>query len=276
MYASVWKRFVAFLIDLAVFIVLFWALSQLMNNASVSLVLFVLIWLYYALLESSPLQASLGKIIVGIKVVDRRGRRLSFWQATERIFSKLVTNVTFYFGFFIAAFDKKKRTLHDRISHSAVISKHAEFDPDAYEEEDEEESLTFITLASVLLALAFVALIVLAVALPQYQKTERHVQLSRVLTALDYAARQQLKDTQKPWADPRIWISNYRKCQKISPEKLSCQGFDLLLEPGGVKADVRAHTMDILYSLHYPFDGGPVTCDALTKQGEEICNTLNN
>ena len=275
MYASVWKRFFAFLIDAVVFIVLFWVLSQMMNNASVSLVLLVIIWLYYALLESSPLQASLGKIIVGIKVVDKRGRRLTFWQATERIFSKLITNVTFYFGFFIAAFDKKKRTLHDRITHSAVISKHAEFDPDACEEE-EEDSLTFITLSSVLLALVFVALIVLAIALPQYQKTERHVQLSRVLSALDYAARKQLKDSQNPWADPRVWISSYKKCQKISPEKLACDGFELILEPGGVKANVRAHTMDILYTLYYPFDGGQVVCNPLSKQGEELCATLNN
>lgn len=276
MYASVWKRFFAFLIDAAVFIVLFWVLSQMMNNASVSLVLLVIIWLYYALLESSPLQASVGKIIVGIKVVDRRGRRLTFWQATERIFSKLITNVTFYFGFFIAAFDKKKRTLHDRISHSIVVSKHADFNPDALEEEEEETSLTFITVVSVVLALAFVALMVLAVALPQYQKTERHVQLSRVLTALDYAARKQLKESQTPGADPRIWLGEYKKCQKISPEKLSCDGFELLLEPGGVKASARNHAMDILYTLYYPFDSAPVTCTPLTPQGEEICSTLNN
>ncbi len=276
MYASVWKRFFAFLIDAVVFVILFWVLAQLMDNASVSLVLLVIIWLYYALLESSPLQASVGKIIVGIKVVDRRGRRLTFWQATERIFSKLVTNVTFYFGFFIAAFDKKKRTLHDRISHSAVVSKRVEFDPDALEEEPEEESLTFITLSSVLLALAFVALIVLAVALPQYQKTERQVQLSRVLTALDYAARQQLKDSQRPGVDPRVWLRDYKNCKKISPEKLSCPGFELLLEPGGVKASARNHAMDTLYTLYYPFDGGPVECTPVSEQGQELCSTLNN
>ena len=277
MYASVWKRFFAFLIDAVVFVILFWVLAQLMDNASVSLVLLVIIWLYYALLESSPLQASLGKIIVGIKVVDRRGRRLTFWQATERIFSKLVTNVTFYFGFFIAAFDKKKRTLHDRISHSAVVSKRVEFDPDALEEETEEDaSLTFITVVSVLLALVFVALIVVAVALPQYQKTERQVQLSRVLTALDYAARQQLKDSQRPGVDPRVWLRDYKNCQKISPEKLSCPGFELVLEPGGVTAGARNHAMDILYTLYYPFDGGPVECTPLTPQGEEMCDILNN
>ena len=276
MYASVWKRFFAFLIDAAVFAVLFWVLAQTMNNASVSLVLLVIIWLYYALLESSPLQASLGKIIRGIKVVDRRGRRLTFWQATERIFSKLVTNVTFYFGFFIAAFDKKKRTLHDRISHSAVIAKNAEFDPEAEDDAEEAASLTFITVVSVALAVTFVMLMLLMVALPQYQRTERHVQLSRVLTALDYAARTQLKDAEQPGADPRVWLRDYKKCQKISPEKLSCDGFELLLEPGGVKASARTHTMDILYTLFYPFDGGPVECNALSKQGAEICSALNN
>lgn len=172
MYAGIGKRFFAFLIDVLFFAVLYWVLWQMMKSyATVSLVLLVIIWLYYALLESSPLQASVGKILMGIKVVDRRGRRLSFWQATERIVSKLVTNVTFYFGFFVAAWDKKKRTLHDRISHSAVILKSAEFDPDAMEEEDEEASLTWITLVSVALAIVFVLLLLWGVALPQYQHT---------------------------------------------------------------------------------------------------------
>lgn len=276
MYASVWKRFFAFVIDAVIFLILFWILSQIMSNASVSLVLLVMIWLYYALLESSPLQASIGKMIVGIKVVDRKGRRLSFWHATERIFSKLVTNITFYFGFFIAAFDKKKRTLHDRISRSAVISKRTEFNPDAYEEEEEEASFTAISIVSMLLALSFVALMVLTVALPQYQKTKRQVELSRILTILDYAARKQLKEAQKPLADPRVWLGDYRNCQKISPEKLSCEGFELLLEPGGVKANVRTHTMDILYTLYYPFDARPVTCTPQSKQGEEICAALKS
>ncbi len=275
MYASVWKRFFAFLIDAAVFVILFWVLAQVMSNASVSLVLLVIIWLYYALLESSPMQASLGKIIVGIKVVDKRGRRLSFWQATERIFSKLVTNATFYFGFFIAAFDKKKRALHDRISHSAVISRKIDFDPDLMDEPEEEASLTFITVVSVLLAVVFVGLMLLMAALPQYQRAERHVQLSRVLTALDNAAREQLKLSQEPGADPRVWLAKSPKCQKVSPEKLACNGFELVLTPGFVKANARSQGMDILYTLVYPLSGGPVTCEPHSPPGEELCKELH-
>ena len=272
MYARVWKRFFAFLIDAAVFAVIFWILSQMLSGATVPLVLLVIIWLYYALLESSPLQASLGKIIMNIKVVDRRGRRLTFWQATERILSKLITNITFYFGFFIAAFDKKKRTLHDRVSHSAVIVKNADFNPDLDDEEEAEEaSLTLITVVSILLALAFVTMLLGLVALPQYQRTERHIQLSRVLTSLGQAARQQQKDASLPGADPREWQGEYNECKKINPQKLCCQGYELVLEPGGVTAQARSNGMDILYSLYYSFDGGPVTCQSDTAPGRELC-----
>lgn len=272
MYASVWKRFFAFLIDAAVFAVIFWILSQMLSGAGVALVLLVIIWLYYALLESSPLQASLGKIIMNIKVVDRRGRRLTFWQATERILSKLITNITFYFGFFIAAFDKKKRTLHDRVSHSAVIAKNAEFDPAAEDDEDAEEaSLTLITVVSILLALTFVTMLLGLVALPQYQRTERHIQLSRVLTSLGQAARQQQKEASLPAVDPRQWQGEYSGCQKINPQKLSCKDYELILAPSGVTAQVRSDGMDILYSLYYSFDGGPVTCSSDTAAGRELC-----
>ncbi len=273
MYASVWKRFFAFLIDAAVFAVIFWILSQMLSGATAPLVLLVIIWLYYALLESSPLQASVGKIIMNIKVVDRRGRRLTFWQATERILSKLITNITFYFGFFIAAFDKKKRTLHDRVSHSAVIAKNAEFDPDL-EDETEEASLTLITVVSILLAVTFVTMLLGLVALPQYQRTERHIQLSRVLTALGQAARQQQKDASVPGVDPREWQGEYNGCQKINPQKLSCKGYELVLEPGGVTAQARSNGMDILYSLYYSFDGGPVICQSDTAPGRELCSAF--
>lgn len=277
MYASVWKRFFAFLIDAAVFAVVCWTLAQTLDNATLPLVMLVIVWLYYALLESSPLQASVGKIILGIKVVDRRGRRLSFWQATERILSKIITNITFYFGFFIAAFDKKKRTLHDRVSHSAVIAKNAEFDPDREEEEEEEEaSFTFITVVSILLAIVFVGLLLVYAALPQYERAARHVQLSRVLSTLNNAARLQFKAAQRPGADPRVWLTDYDGCTRINPQKLACKGFELVLDPSGVTAQTRSTGMDILYSLYYPFDGGPVTCEAALPAGREICSVLHD
>ena len=41
-------------------------------------------WLYYALMESSRRQASLGKLVMRLKVTDMAGRRVSFAAATLR------------------------------------------------------------------------------------------------------------------------------------------------------------------------------------------------
>lgn len=111
---------------------------------------------------------------MGLKVVDKRGRRLSFGKATKRLLSRLVTNFTFYFGFFSAAFDKQNKTLHDRMSKSLVVEKDTPFDPDHYLEED-EPVLTMVTVVSVLLALVFVLLLVWWVALPQYQNFDAKI-----------------------------------------------------------------------------------------------------
>ena len=143
-----------------VFAVLFWALAQLIDNFTVSLLLLVLIWLYYALM--------------GLKVVDKRGRRLTFGKATKRLLSRLITNFTFYFGFFSAAFDKQNKTLHDRLSKSLVVEKDVPFDPKHYSEED-EPVLTMVTVVSVLLALVFVLLLVWLVVLPQYQNFDAKI-----------------------------------------------------------------------------------------------------
>jgi hypothetical protein len=141
-------------------------------------------------------------------------------------------------------------------------------------EEETEDSLTLITVISILLSVVFVLLLLALVALPQYQKTARHIQLSRVLTSLDNAARQQQQTAALPGRDPRVWQEEYEGCERINPQKLSCQGFELILQPGGVTALARSEGMDIIYSLFYPFDGGPISCEAQTRTGAELCRDL--
>jgi uncharacterized RDD family membrane protein YckC len=45
-------------------------------------------WLYEAFMESSSYQATLGKMIFGMKVTDLNGNRISFERATGRHFAK--------------------------------------------------------------------------------------------------------------------------------------------------------------------------------------------
>src|SRR5262245_24273391 len=106
-YAGFWRRFGAALADLIVVVlaitVLGWlglpiyrrqeysaAVEGLSASAAFSFeyngfgtVLGVLVsWLYFALQESSRAQATLGKLLVGIRVTDLAGARIGFGRAT--------------------------------------------------------------------------------------------------------------------------------------------------------------------------------------------------
>lgn len=78
-------------------------------------------FLYFAALESSPWQASIGKRIMGIKVCDLQGHRLSFSRAAGRSFGRLISFATFWTGFMFALLNRQRQTLHDRLAGCLVI-----------------------------------------------------------------------------------------------------------------------------------------------------------
>lgn len=78
-------------------------------------------WLYFALMESSSKQATLGKMALSIKVTDLSGNRISFGRATGRYFGKIVSGIILYIGFIMAAFTEKKQALHDMMASSLVV-----------------------------------------------------------------------------------------------------------------------------------------------------------
>ncbi len=53
----------------------------------------VVTWLYFALMEASVRQGTLGKIALGLFVTDLQGRRISFARATGRFFAKIITGL---------------------------------------------------------------------------------------------------------------------------------------------------------------------------------------
>lgn len=276
MYVSIWKRFWAFLIDLAVFAVVFWTLAQLMDEWTVSLVLLVIIWLYYALLESSPWQASLGKRVMGLKVVDKRGRRLSFAKATKRLLTRVLTNLTFYFGFFTAAFDKHHETLHDHLSKSVVIAKDAEFDPAQYAD-PEDHSLTLVTIMSVLLAAVFVGGLVWWVVLPQYQHIGDRVNAVHIIDNLNLAAQNRPARIEAAGKNnPEVWLKSYSGCINAprDPFTLDCNGYSMTLEKDGISAVSRLSNWHE-YKLFKSYATGKITCTAKNKRAADFCKGLD-
>jgi uncharacterized RDD family membrane protein YckC len=79
--------------------------------------------LYYALLESSTWQGTLGKRALGLEVTDLEGRRISFGRATGRFFAKIISALILWIGFIMAGFTEKKQALHDMIAGTLVIRK---------------------------------------------------------------------------------------------------------------------------------------------------------
>ncbi len=79
--------------------------------------------LYYIVLDSSRKQGTWGKQIVGLKVVDLQGGRLTIGRATGRCFGRYVTLlIPFFIGFLMALFTEKKQTLHELMAGCLTVN----------------------------------------------------------------------------------------------------------------------------------------------------------
>jgi len=151
-YAGFWLRFIAYLIDsiilwivaapILIFLAVMMGVGAALGHAGdhpedffaasgmVAFIFFFVViffggsWLYFALMESSTWQATLGKKAIGLVVTDMQGRRLSFAHATGRFFAKIVTGmIPLAIGYIMAGFTEKKQALHDFIAGTLVLRK---------------------------------------------------------------------------------------------------------------------------------------------------------
>ena len=65
--------------------------------------------------------ATLGKMLMKVKVVMPDGGRVSYARATGRHFAKILSGIILYIGYLMAFWDDEKRALHDRICTTRVI-----------------------------------------------------------------------------------------------------------------------------------------------------------
>jgi uncharacterized RDD family membrane protein YckC len=74
-------------------------------------------------MESSPRQATLGKMAMKIIVTDLEGRPISFGRATGRYFAKNFLSAICFIGFLMAIWTQKKQALHDMIAGTLVVKR---------------------------------------------------------------------------------------------------------------------------------------------------------
>ncbi len=136
-YAGVWKRFAAWFIELFVLGIASALVGMPLGmgmgmdthghygyaHGAGNLLGIVAFWIYFAAMESSSRQATLGKMALGIKVTDLNGNRISFGRATGRYFGKFVSSLIFSIGFIMAAFTRRKQALHDMMAGCLVVNK---------------------------------------------------------------------------------------------------------------------------------------------------------
>jgi len=153
-HAGLWKRFAASCIDSIVTTLISYALmiplmlvgvgvmgaggsdnplaagAGIASMLAIYPILFLAPCIYFGWMQSSSLQASLGKLAVGIKVVRTDGQRTGFWRGFLRSLAYLVFSmVTCGLGVLISglmvAFTERKQALHDMICDTLVVDKWA-------------------------------------------------------------------------------------------------------------------------------------------------------
>ena len=79
--------------------------------------------LYFSFMESSKLQATIGKLALGLIVTDVNGGKLDFTKAFIRNLCKVISDFTCLIGYIIAGFTEKRQALHDIIAGTLVVKK---------------------------------------------------------------------------------------------------------------------------------------------------------
>lgn len=129
-YAGFFRRLIAYLLDSVVVVAVELGLvtagiispsSDAREIATSLAVASSATWAYFAILESSPLQATLGKFALGIRVEDTRGGPLTFVRASVRYWSKILSSLTMMIGWVMVAFSARHQALHDVIAGSVVV-----------------------------------------------------------------------------------------------------------------------------------------------------------
>jgi len=123
-HSSFFRRFIASIIDIFVitlFIVFIQFILGFRDGTFFNIIIFLLVWDYFAFQESSTRKGTVGKQAMNLIVTDLEGNKISFIQATKRFLGKFLATIPFFAGFFLIFFTKKKQGLHDIIAKTLVF-----------------------------------------------------------------------------------------------------------------------------------------------------------
>ena len=137
-YAGFWLRLVAAIVDGCIVLLAIWILGWAISVDFAALepteadrfkirllwiALVFVAWIYYAVMESTAPQATVGKLFMGIYVTDLDGNRVTFKSASARYWVKYLSTVILFIGYVMAAFTRRKQALHDIVASCLVLKR---------------------------------------------------------------------------------------------------------------------------------------------------------
>jgi len=119
-YSGFWARFVASFIDGIIVSLLGAGVYLLVRSPYPGGILVGI--LYSPFFESSGLQATPGKALLGMQVTDLQGQRITFKAAFIRYLMKFVSSALLLIGYVIQPFTEKRQALHDIVAKTLVVN----------------------------------------------------------------------------------------------------------------------------------------------------------
>lgn len=124
-YVGFWRRFAAYLLDGLILGAVNFLLSLVLRGSSgfaLLNIISLIIWIGYVVFYQSQTGQTLGKKVMGIKVVDAKGQKPSAVTFFLRdIVGKIVSGLILGIGYLFVIWDSKKQALHDKIASTYVV-----------------------------------------------------------------------------------------------------------------------------------------------------------
>lgn len=125
--ASISKRLGSFLIDYAVIGAIFFGIYSRLGLVPLNLSgfdaslkmwpTFIFLWIYFAVMESTRYQATIGKLVLRLRVCDYSFERISFLRAFFRYLARAVLGASL----FVMMWSKNMQGLHDLLTKTLVL-----------------------------------------------------------------------------------------------------------------------------------------------------------
>lgn len=117
-YASFLTRLFSYGIDLAIYLFIYSIVDD--NTGSMGLFLFLL-WTGYVVWMNGTYGATIGKMVMKLKIVKESGKKITYQDALVREIASYLSLLVLFMGYLNILWSKKKQAWHDIIAKTVVV-----------------------------------------------------------------------------------------------------------------------------------------------------------